>query len=74
MTTTSNGNAPSTAATASIGESSSTSYTAYLNPSTLVSEARFEEMVLEAMRKALHRLSIAQLENVLEIRRREESI
>ncbi len=46
--------------------------TVYINMGTRVTEARFEEMVLEAMRKSLHKLSIAQLENILEARRRQE--
>ena len=67
----SNGNAPSTTTTAPTGGTVVGS-TVWVNPNTRVTESRLEEIVLETMRKTLHKLSIAQLETVLEMRRREE--
>jgi len=68
----STGNAPPTTATRTIGGATSELCTMWVNPNTRISEAGFEEMVLETMRNSLHKLSIAQLENILEMRRREE--
>jgi len=68
VSTTSTGNAPPTAATASVGGADSALHTLFLNPGTRVSETQFEEMVVNV----LHKISIAEFENILERRRREE--
>jgi hypothetical protein len=67
VSTSSTGNAASTATTASNGGADSALHTLFLNPGTRVSESRFEEIVVNV----LHKISIAELENILERRRRE---